>query len=143
MDRVRFPGAPGPGRVLIVEDDEDGREVMGDLLEMRGYLATSTASGRGARKLLADEPFDAVILDFGLPDQLAGEVIRAARVLPDPPAIIVFSGFHRIREWAVSAGCDAFILKPDLDRLLDQLRALVAARRTRPAEKQRTTKTGG
>ena len=121
--------ARGAARVLVIEDDPDGREPLIELLRMEGYDVTPAADGGTAlARLRTDEPFDALIVDFILPDIDAIEVIRATHALKDRPAVIVFTGYHRQKTAAEAAGSDAFILKPDIEQLLAQLRTLIAAR---------------
>ena len=110
-------------RILIVEDDGDGREPLAEILRLQGYAVTDTADGASAIGQLG--AFDVVVLDLGLPDVAGVDVIRAARALPDGPAVVVFSGHHRLRADAEAAGCAAFVLKPDLDELLAVIEAHV------------------
>ena len=111
-------------RVLIVEDDADGRESLGELLRADGYDVATV--GEGAAALAQLDHCDVLILDLGLPDADGLDIVRAARALPDPPAVVVFTGHARMRNDAEAAGCDAFILKPDLEQLLAHLSALPA-----------------
>lgn len=83
------------------------------------------------------EAFDVVVLDFGLPDLDGVHVIRAARACPAVPAVVVFTGYHRLKDDAEEAGCDAFILKPDVDELLDTPHAIVPARAVVRREEKR------
>ena len=115
-------------RVLVVEDHTDGRESLVDILEFQGYDVTSVADGAAGLAQLCGAPFEAVVLDLGLPDIDGVEVIRAARARSAAPAILVFTGFHRLKDAAEAAGCDAFILKPELEQLLASLGTMVAAR---------------
>ena len=48
--------------------------------------------------------------------------------LPAPPFIVGFTGFHRREQAARGAGCDAFVLKPNLDALLALVAAEMASR---------------
>ena len=114
--------APAP-RILVVEDDADGRDPLAEILGLQGYAVTGAADGATAIGQLG--AFDVVVLDLGLPDVAGVDVIRAARALPDGPAVVVFSGHHRLRADAEAAGCAAFVLKPDLDELLAVIEAHV------------------
>jgi len=116
--------APMAPRVLVVEDDADGRDPLAEILGLEGYTVTGAADGATAIGQLGDG-FDVVVLDLGLPDVAGVDVIRAARALPDGPAVVVFSGHHRLRADAEAAGCAAFVLKPDLDKLLAVIEAHV------------------
>jgi len=115
--------------VLVVEDHAEGREALCAVLDVSGYRVASVATGADALALLPVEVFDAVILDLGLPAGDGIDVIRAVRERPNPPAAIVFTGHNRLRDVAEQNGCDAFVLKPELDELLRRLRSLIADRR--------------
>src|SRR5690349_16850703 len=111
-------------RILVVEDDADGRDALAEILRLQGYAVTSAPDCASAISVLDTEPCDLVVLDLGLPDLGGVDVIRAARALPDGgPAVVVFSGHHRLRADAEAAGCAAFVLKPDLDELLAVIEA--------------------
>lgn len=123
--------------VLVVEDDADGRDPLAEVLRLEGYHVTSAPDGASAIRRFASEADDVVVIDLGLPDIPGVDVIRAARALPHGgPAVVVFTGHHRLRADAEAAGCDAFILKPDLDELLARLSAIVEARVTAVARRQ-------
>jgi two-component system KDP operon response regulator KdpE len=120
-------------RVLVVEDDGDGREPLTEVLRLEGYEVSSAADGATAIACVRVETYDALVLDIGLPDVDGLDVIRAMRPhggrpgRPHGPVVIVFSGYHRLRADAEAAGCDGFVLKPDLDDLLARLRTAVEA----------------
>jgi len=114
--------------VLVVEDDADGRDPLAEVLRLEGYHVTSAPDGASAIRRLASEADDVVVLDLGLPDIPGVDVIRAARALLDGPAVVVFTGHHRLKADAEAAGCDAFVLKPDLDELLARLETIMEAR---------------
>jgi DNA-binding NtrC family response regulator len=69
-------------KVLVVEDDQDIRSLLGDVFEMEGYHFMMAANGDEMRQALAtDDDVDVVILDVGLPGSangltLAGEVAK-------------------------------------------------------------------
>ena len=115
-------------RVLIVEDDADGREPLAEVLTAEGYEVAGAANGAMAIAQLDD--CDVLVLDLGLPDLDGLDIVRIARALPEPPAVVVFTGHHRLKADAEGAGCDVFILKPDLDELLARLAAIAVQGRT-------------
>src|SRR5437899_3190040 len=123
-------------KLLVVEDDADGREPLTELLALQGYNATSASDGGSAIEQLRAERFDVLVIDLGLSDDVTGlDVVRAARALADPPGVIAFTGHHRLKAEAEAAGCDAFVLKPELEELLARVSATIGARvgRTPPA----------
>ena len=115
-------------KILVVEDDQDCCEALRGVLALQGYDAMCGRDGREALAQLRTEPFDVLVVDLALSDVSGLDVIRAARALPDAPAIVVFTGHHRLKAEAEAAGCDAFVLKPALEELLACVSTVIAAR---------------
>ena len=86
-------------------------------------------TGAGAIAVAVTWHPDFVVLDLGLPDLPGEEVAGTLKRLPIPPFIVGFSGFHRREEAARSAGCDAFVLKPNLNDLLELVTTVVPLHR--------------
>jgi CheY-like chemotaxis protein len=108
-------------RILVVESNPDHGEAIASLLGVWGHAAVVATSGREAVVRALDDPPDAVVLDLGLPDmdgcKVAAE-IRAHEVqVRGAPVIIAYSGYHHREQEALAAGCDAFVLKPNVEEL--------------------------
>lgn len=107
-------------RALVVEDDQDLRELLAEVLAMHDYEVTSTASGREAIVLAGHRPFDVVFLDLDLEELSGTAVVRVVRDL-EPLPVIVLSG--RSDHWQrelLEAGATACLSKPyALQDLLD------------------------
>jgi PAS domain S-box-containing protein len=69
-------------RVLLVEDDDDSRDLLGIMLKRHGAVVISASSSAEAMKRFAQEPPDVVISDIGMPDEDGYELIRRIRSLP-------------------------------------------------------------
>ena len=115
-------------KILIVEDDQDCCDALSEVLALQGYDAMCVRDGGEALAQLRREPFDVLVVDLGLSDVTGLDVIRAARALPDAPAVVVFTGYHRLKAEAEAAGCDAFVLKPALEELLACVGTSIAVR---------------
>ena len=106
--------------VLVVDDNDDGREMLSTVLREYGAKVKSVATSREAFELLQDSRFkpDVLISDIGMPDTDGYEFIRRLRTSPDKttrqiPAIAVTAYANpedRIR--AVVAGFQAHLPKP-------------------------------
>jgi two-component system response regulator PrrA len=101
-------------RVLVVDDEADFLATYERLLRRQGYeviTATSRAAGLAA---VAGERPHLVISDLRLPDGDGLDVVRAARRIPDPPPVIVITGYpsDETRRAATAAGATAFFSKP-------------------------------
>jgi CheY-like chemotaxis protein len=118
-----------PIRVLLVDDDDDNRELLGELLEAAGFAVVRAASGPEALRALAAGPADVLVTDVGMPDmgglELAAETKRLA---PAVPVVLVTGWGERgdVRE-ARGRDIDAVLVKPvDPDALMRTVRELVA-----------------
>jgi two-component system copper resistance phosphate regulon response regulator CusR len=123
------PVATRRPRILVVDDLVDAQEALCMLLEMAGYLATGVSSGIGALTRLENDAFDVLIVDIDIEHFDGLEVVRAARARPERPVVLAFTGYHALKHAADVDGCDAVILKPQVDKLLSSLGALLAERR--------------
>jgi len=111
--------------VLIVEDDEDLREMMAQLLTLEGFQAATVANGREALDYLhqSGKP-DVILLDLMMPVMDGWEFRRHQQADPAiaPVPVIVLSALDQNR--AATLDATAFLKKPlDFDRLLSLVRA--------------------
>ncbi|MDP9252593.1 MAG: response regulator [Chloroflexota bacterium] len=108
-----------PARVLIVEDDEDLRSVLGSAVADAGYSAVVAADGVAALQACEERDPDVVVLDLNLPrlgGQAFAEEYRRGR---GQAKIIVMSGTASGGEISAQLRAAAFLSKPfDLERLL-------------------------
>jgi CheY-like chemotaxis protein len=104
-------------KILLVEDEADGRELLSLLLERRGAVVTAAESATEALKLLAEGKFDVMISDIGLPGTDGYGLIREIRAgglgPRDLPAVAL-TAFARAedRRLALSAGFQSHVSKP-------------------------------
>jgi two-component system, NtrC family, nitrogen regulation response regulator NtrX len=122
--------------ILIVDDEAEIRESLGEILKEDGYAVTSTATASEALILLRDASYDVMLLDIWLPDRDGLDVLTEVRSLAieSTPEVIIISG-HGTIETAVRAtklGAFDFLEKPlSIDRTLILLKNAVQARRLR------------
>lgn len=107
-----------PRRILVVESHEDNREALRLVFSLLGYDVECASTGQSAVAITGTWKPDLVVLDLGLPDIPGERVAEAIKEMQSPPFIVGYSGFHRREPDARAAGCDAFVLKPNLDGLL-------------------------
>jgi len=110
--------------VLIVEDDEDLREMMAQMLTLEGFESAAVANGREALEYLQDaEKPDVILLDLMMPVMDGWEFRRKQQADPAiaPVPVIVLSALDQARASTLEA--DAFLKKPlDFDHLLSLVR---------------------
>jgi CheY-like chemotaxis protein len=108
-------------RVLVVDDEENGRELLTQMMERAGAVVQAAASAGEAVSLLASGSYDLLLADLGLPGQEGYALIAAIRSLPEPrirrlPAIAV-SAQAGLNNRAIVAGYDDCVEPTDAARL--------------------------
>jgi DNA-binding response OmpR family regulator len=108
------PDGTGPRRVLVVDDESDFLATYERLLRRQGFeVLVAKTRADGVAALAHDHPH-LVISDLRLPDGSGLDVVRAARSMPEPPSVIVVTGYPsaETRQAALAAGATAFLAKP-------------------------------
>jgi DNA-binding response OmpR family regulator len=110
-------------RVLIVEDDEELRSVIGAAVTEAGYAAVEAADGAAALVACEERDPDVVLLDLNLPRLGGQEFAEAYRRGRGQAKIIVMSGTASGGEVSARLRAAAFLSKPfDLERLVGAVR---------------------
>ncbi len=89
-DAQAVPGTPPARRVVVVEDNDDGREMLCALVEMLGYAVAGFASAEAALPALV--PGDILVADLNLPGMRGTALALAARERLPQLAVIIASG---------------------------------------------------
>jgi two-component system phosphate regulon response regulator PhoB len=118
------------GRVLVVEDEEDIRNLIVMHLGREGHEVQSCMNGRDALNLLKKEKFDLAVLDWMLPEMSGVEVIRELRKISDHDAIAILMVTAKATNadliLGLEAGADDYLVKPfELSVLTARARALL------------------
>jgi len=115
-------------RLLVVEDDPDLSEQLVDALREAGYAVDLTGDGEEAQFLGDTEPYDAVVLDLGLPNVDGMTVLERwrenGRVMP----VLILTARDRWSDKVAGfdAGADDYLAKPfRVEELLARLRAVI------------------
>jgi signal transduction histidine kinase/ActR/RegA family two-component response regulator len=119
-------------RVLIVEDNEDTADTLGDVLRIAGLDVMVAHNGEEALAITRDFGPEVILCDIGLPGALSGyDVARAIRHDPSlgHPTMVAVTGYGRPedRAHATEAGFDAHLTKPVG---LDSIRTIMQAIRS-------------
>mgnify|MGYP006271937845 CR=1 FL=1 len=111
------PGQPNPATILLVEDDNDLRDLLHDELADAGHTVTAVASAEAARERLDPVP-ELVITDLRLPGEDGLALLGRLQGLGESPGVILITAFGTVPQAveALKQGADDFLTKPlDLD----------------------------
>jgi excisionase family DNA binding protein len=131
LDRSGPGGRPKTGPlVLLVDDDENVRELVRVSLEFEGYIVREAGSADEGLSAIEDAKPDLILLDVMMPHVDGWEMLRRIQERHGAGAIpvLMFSGQvdEAARRQAASSGASGFVGKPfDLDELVDQAKAIV------------------
>jgi len=119
-------------RILVIEDQEDNRQILRDLLTSADFEVIEAADGEAGFAAAANHRPDLILMDIQLPildGYEATRRLKADAVLSTIPVIAVTSyGLAGDAEKARAAGCDAYISKPYSPRqLLAKVREYLAS----------------
>jgi len=113
------------GSVLIIDDEQEIRESLEQLLRLEGYQADSAATAEDGMKRVESGVFDLVLLDISLPDRHGLEVLKfIKRDSPDTGVIMITAyDSSQLAFQASKQGAESYITKPwDNDKLLLEIR---------------------
>src|SRR5881275_1020863 len=114
-------------RVLVVDDDEDIRTLVRELLERAGYTVDEAESGRAALRNLFSSSPALVVLDVTMPDMDGYQTLERIRDLSDVPVIMLTARTQELeRVRGLASGADDYVPKPfGRQELLARIQALL------------------
>ncbi len=109
-------------RILIVEDQEDNRKILRDLLTSAGYEPIEAVTGEEGVTLAETERPDLILMDIQLPGMDGYEATRRIKTIPalEHTPIIAVTSYALSGDdvKARDAGCDGYVTKPFSPRAL-------------------------
>jgi len=115
-------------RILIIEDEKNLREQLLTRLQGQGYAVDAASDGEEGLFLAMEHPFDAAVIDLGLPKLSGIEVIKQLRSQGSVLPILILTARSRWEEKVegLEAGGDDYLAKPfHIEELQARLRALI------------------
>ena len=117
--------------VLVVEDHDDSRVMLGILMSMSGWRVVEAVNGQEAIELATSTVPNLILLDMKIPG-LDG--LTVARMIRDNPTLrqipivaITGNAFPKFQDEVIAAGCDYCFIKPiDIERLEGVINSLVS-----------------
>src|SRR5688500_2439116 len=128
--------ASGPtARILVVDDDEDTRDLVTFALQGQQFAVTAAADAASGLAALRRESFDLVITDYDMPGQTGAEMLKQAtreKILGEAAALVVTA--HPEPSGVPEE--TPLLRKPiDLERLLVQVRTILPSASRKPVKK--------
>ncbi|HQW20438.1 MAG TPA: response regulator transcription factor [Rhodocyclaceae bacterium] len=115
-------------RILVVEDEPTLQTQLAEGVGAAGYAVNTADNGKDAHYIGDTEPYDAVILDLGLPQMDGLSVLRKWRADGRLMPVLILTardGWHE-KVAGIDAGADDYLAKPfHMEELLARLRALI------------------
>ena len=117
--------APSSRRVLIIEDNDDTRQMLHEVLQMSGHVVREARDGASGLALASEARPDVALIDIGLPDVDGYEVARRLRAAAGGRrmGLIALTGYGQAEDQqrAFAAGFDAHLTKPVAPERLKQV----------------------
>jgi DNA-binding response OmpR family regulator len=135
---------PPQARLLVVEDDAEMRQLLGQLLAADGYDVQTVGDSSGAIQAMARQEPDLVLLDIMLGEEDGREVLQELRRMSDVPVVFLTARNHEIDKIAgLKMGADDYVVKPFSPGELSARVESVLRRSRRPAKQSGITDFGG
>ena len=115
-------------RILIVEDERKVGQFIERSLSQVAYSGTWVRTCAAARDALAESPYDAIVLDLGLPDGDGLQLLREWRAAGFNEPVLILSARDALQDKVkgLNLGADDYLAKPfSLEELLARLRSLL------------------
>ncbi|WP_153557184.1 response regulator [Roseimaritima sediminicola] len=117
-------------RILIIDDNEDNRDVLARRLQRRGFDVISADGGRQGIQLASDDSPDVILMDMNMPELDGWDATRQLRQqgIDVPVIALTAHAMEGDRQRALEAGCNDYHTKPvELDVLLETIETLLNA----------------
>ncbi len=130
---VQDPAAAAATRVLIVDDDQDLRELISKFLSQNGFDVHTATQGRDMDKVLARGDIQLVVLDYMMPGEDGLSICKRLNENNGPPVIMLSARGEEVdRIVGLELGADDYMAKPFHPReLLARIRAVLRRREAR------------
>jgi DNA-binding response OmpR family regulator len=114
-------------RVLVVDDEDDVRRLVKELLERAGYEVAEAPNGRAGLRAFFESPPDIVVLDVAMPELDGYQTLERIRDLSDVPVVMLTARSAELEKVrGLKAGADDYVTKPfGRQELLARVEALL------------------
>jgi OmpR-family two-component system manganese-sensing response regulator len=118
-------------KILLVDDDEDLRELITEVLQLDDHLVESVGDGLTAKAMLLANQYDVVVLDWDLPGMSGLEVCSGYRAVGGSGKVLLLTGMasESAKSKAIDSGANSYLTKPfSLEDLSGSIRNLLDKR---------------
>ena len=115
--------------VLVIDDDEETRNMFSTVLNDAGYLVEAVENGKQAIKICKEGPFDIALIDIELPDIKGIDLLKALRQIQPKMVKIIVTGHPSIENAvrSVNEKADGYLLKPvNMAEMLEMIKRILA-----------------
>jgi CheY-like chemotaxis protein len=126
-----LPLKPRKARILIVEDEDEVRELLKDILSEGGHEVAFASDGQKGLALFQEKTFDLVFTDLGMPGMSGWEVAEQIKRLSGETPVALITGWEvkQKKQELKSKGVDVVLKKPfRVEEILSLVQDLIAAR---------------
>ena len=122
--------------ILICDDEEDVREMVGEYLVRRGFMVSTAHDAEAMRQVLGEKSIDALVLDINMPGEDGLSALRSLRADNNLPVIMLTATAEVVdRILGLEMGADDYLGKPvDLRELEARLKTVLRRQSVPPAE---------
>jgi len=113
------------GAILVIDDEQEIRESLEELLKLEGYDVSTAPTAREGMRKVEERVLDLVLLDIGLPDSNGLEVLKAIKSDSPDTSVVMITAYDsgQMAFQASKEGAESYITKPwDNDKLLLEIR---------------------
>ena len=118
-------------RILIIEDDEEMRSLLEDVLGEEGFKTESVSNGSDGLRKVTKESFDLILTDIRMPGLTGLDILPVIkRLQPEAPVIVITAfGNEEIHRRSVEKGAAGYLEKPiHMDKLKTLVHEMVSSK---------------
>ena len=118
-------------RILIIEDDEEMRSLLEDVLGEEGFKTESVSNGSEGLRKVTQEPFDLILTDIRMPGLTGLDILPAIKRLQPEASVIVITAFgnEEVHRRSVEKGAAGYLEKPiHMDKLKTLVHEMVSSK---------------
>jgi len=112
-------------KVLLVDDEKDFIEALGERMENRGMNVSTTTSAKDAIRMVEEETYDAIVLDLQMPEMDGMEALKAIKKINPDMQVILLTGHATVEKGieAMKLGAMDLIEKPaDIETIAEKIK---------------------